>query len=92
MIEGVTKSGFKFKVDKRAVTDQRMLDAIVRSMSKNADEQVKGSVEVYLLLLGEKQYKKLEEHIMKQNDGFCPADIMAAEYAEIMESAKELKN
>ena len=42
MIEGKTKSGFKFKIDERILSDWRLVDAIGLSESDDASEQIRG--------------------------------------------------
>lgn len=92
MIEGKTKSGFNFAIDERVTTDQRLLDLIVDSESDDASVKIKATRQLYVFLLGQKGYEDLKAHVMKKNDGYCPADVISAEFIEIMQSSKELKN
>lgn len=91
MIEGKTKSGFKFKVDERIGTDWRLMEAIALSESDDASKKIKGSLDLINLILG-KDAEKLKTHIAKNNDGFIPAEVMNAEVLEIINSLKEIKN
>lgn len=92
MLNGKTKSGFEFQIDERLINDQRLLRLIVKSESEDASEKVIATEKLYTFLLGEKGYDDLIEHVMKNNDGFCPADVIGKEFLEIMNSAKDLKN
>lgn len=91
MIEGKTKSGFKFSVDERIINDWDLVDAIGLSESDDASEVIRGLREIARLVLGN-QVDALKKHIAKTNDGFHPSDVMASELAEIITITKELKN
>lgn len=90
-MKGTTKSGFKFDIDERIVSDWRLVDAIGMAESDDPSEQIKGTRLVADLLLG-KDKQKLIEFIQKKNDGFVPATQMTSAIAEIIESIKDLKN
>ena len=90
-MKGTTKSGFKFDIDERIVSDWRLVDAIGMAESDDPSEQIKGTRLVADLLLG-KDKQKLIEFIQKKNDGFVPATQMTSAIAEIIESVKDLKN
>lgn len=92
MLSGKTKSGFQFNIDERIVNDQRLLRLIVKAESEDASVKVQATEELYTFLLGEKGYDDLIKHVMKQNDGYCPANVFSSEFLEILNSAKELKN
>lgn len=91
MIEGKTKSGFSFKVDERVTSDWRLLSNIALAEGDNLNDRVKGITEIVHLLLGENE-KAFMDHIQKKNDGFIPMEAVNTELAEIIKSAKELKN
>lgn len=91
MVEGKTKTGFKFKVDERVLEDWRLISSISMAESENLADRVKGITEVVHLLLGENE-QSLIEHIKKKNDGFVPTEVITNELASIISSAKELKN
>lgn len=91
MIEGRTKSGFKFKVDERVTSDWRVLSSISKAESDNLTEQVIGITELVSVLLGNNE-KALMEHIKKKNDGFVPTEAVTSELADILKATKELKN
>ena len=91
MIEGKTKSGFKFKIDERVLDDWRLLSYIAMSESDNASEQIQGAYKLVSLLLGDDE-KKFMDFIASKNDGFIPSSVVSDTLAEIIKSAKDLKN
>lgn len=92
MLEGKTKSGFEFAVDERRVNDQTFLDLLIDGESDDASVKLKATRDLYVFLLGKEGYENLKEHVRQMNDGYCPSDIVSAEFLEIMSSAKDLKN
>lgn len=92
MIEGITKSGFKFKIDERCLTDYKILGFV--DAYDNADDIGKVKIVPSLtdFLLGAKGFDKLEKHIRSKNDGFCSISDLQNELFEIMNSTKEIKN
>lgn len=91
MVNGKTKSGFKYKIDERMLNDWRLLKYIALSESSDESEQILGATKLVSLLLGD-QEQALMEHLQKKNDGFVPATAMTEVVAEIMTSVKEIKN
>ena len=91
MIEGKTKTGFKFKVDERVLNDWRLITNIELAESEVLTDKVKGVTALVHLLLGENE-EKLMDHIAKKNDGFIPTDAIINELASIISTTKELKN
>lgn len=91
MIEGKTKSGFKFKVDERLKDDWRIIEAIVDSESDDASLKLKGTKTLVDLVLG-KDKQKMIDHISKKNDGYCSIESLSSEIADIFSAIKELKN
>ena len=91
MIEGKTKSGFKFKIDERILSDWRLVDAIGLSESDDASEQIRGVRNLVQLVLGD-QTDALKKHIADSNDGYVPMEKMTDIITEIITTSKELKN
>lgn len=91
MIEGKTKSGFKFKIDERILSDWRLVDAIGLSESDDASEQIRGVRNLVQLVLGD-QTDALKKHLADNNDGFIPMEKMTDIITEIITTSKELKN
>jgi hypothetical protein len=91
MINGKTKSGFKFSIDERVMDDWRLLKSIALSESSDPSEQIKGASNLVTLLLGD-QEPAMMEFIAKKNKGFVPATAVTEMVTEILTSVKELKN
>lgn len=91
MIEGKTKSGFKFAIDERILSDWRLVDAIGMSESDDASEQIRGVRNLMKLILGD-QADALKKHIADKNEGFVPSKQVTDLITEIITTAKEIKN
>ena len=91
IIEGKTKSGFKFKIDDRILDDWRLIDAIGLSESDDASEQIRGMRDLVRLVIGD-QFDALKEHIADKNDGYIPSKKVTDLIIEIVNTSKELKN
>ena len=92
MIEGVTKTGFKYKYDERILNDYGLLEAIGDfDSSSQKIEQVTALKRIIDYLLGENREAFLE-HIAKKNDGFRPLDVMQGEILEIINASEQVKN
>lgn len=91
MIEGKTRSGFKFKIDERIGQDWRVISAIAMAESADSAEQVKGTSNLVKLIIG-KDEQKLIDHIAKKNEGFVPVSAITSEIVDILSATKETKN
>ena len=91
MIEGKTKSGFKFAIDERILSDWRLVDAIGMSESDDASDQIRGVRNLMKLILGD-QADALKKHIADKNEGFVPSEQVTDLITEIITTAKEIKN
>lgn len=92
MLEGTTNSGFKFKVDERALTDWRFVTALSTLSSASDDSDIlNNTINCIDFILG-KDKEKLLKHVSKLNDGFMPAEKVIQEFSEIVTTCKELKN
>ena len=85
MIEGKTRTGFKYKLDERIKTDWRLIDAVARVSKEGATlaEKAVATSELVDLLVGDNK-SKLLEHIQKNNDGFVPSLALEAELFDII--------
>ncbi len=86
MVEGKTKSGFKFKVNEKIFSDWDFVtlsDKLRRGEGTMQDANV-----LYEMILGSDGMKKLKEHIRKKNDGIVDALAMKEEFTEIVASTK----
>jgi len=91
MIEGRTKSGFKYKLDERIGTDWRVLRAIALVENGDTSAQVKGTTDLVRLILGDDE-QRLIDHIAKKNDGFVPTSVVTDEITQILTNTNETKN
>lgn len=84
-MEGITKSGFKFKVDERVRTDWRFTMALTKMENQKKPMGVlQGINELVELLLGD-QMEAFINHIKEQNEGFVPMEIVTDELKQIIE-------
>lgn len=91
MVEGKTKSGFKFKIDERLMDDWRLLKYIALAESSDPSEQLRGASSLVTLLLGD-QEPAMIEFIAKKNKGYVPATAVTEIITEILTTVKDLKN
>ena len=91
MLNGKTKSGFKYEIDERVINDWRLLKYIAMSESSDPSEQIKGASSLVSLLLGD-QEQALMEHLADKNDGYVPAVAVTEAITDIITSVNELKN
>lgn len=87
IINGTTKSGFEFSIDKRVLNDWRFI-TLCGKMSKGTDFERIEAVEQALRMLFASNYDALIEFIASKNDGFVPSDKLVEEFNEIVMSVK----
>lgn len=80
MVEGKTKSGFKYSVDERALRDARMWEII--------DEDSTSSVRVPKMLLGQEGKEKLYKFV-EDEDGYVDLTKVNEIVGEILTDAAE---
>jgi len=86
MIEGKTKSGFKYKIPEENLNNYELVEAL-----SEVEENPLLIVKTVNLLLGKEQANKLKEHLRTKN-GIVPTDKLSEEIMEIFENQKETKN
>ena len=95
MVNGETKSGFKFEINEGIGTDFRVMEAIVDSESEDASDRLRGAVELVRYVLGADGKKALYDHLYGIY-GTVPTDKVLGEVTEILQIArdksKEIKN
>lgn len=97
MIEGKTKSGFKFSVDERAIKSKQFVLKLAQ-MNRAGDkpEAVILEDEIEDLLLGAEQKAALSEHLNKKAGGYAEVKDYVQEISEILdvcgERSAEVKN
>lgn len=87
MIEGITKSGFHFRLDQEVLDDYELLEELCEIDNGNNAMIVNAANRI----LGKEQMQKLKDHLRNEN-GRVPATKMGEEIAEILASCKETKN
>ena len=88
MIEGKTKTGFKFSVNENALKDWEYLMHLGNAQKQSGRGNA-GILEMFQefdwllsFLLGDEK-EKLFEHIRKNNDGYLPSDKIIDEWKDI---------
>lgn len=85
MIKGITQNGFEFVIEKDALDDWEIFEAI-----SELDEKPQSIIKVAKLLLGQEQYSSLKEHC--RENGRVKLTKMSEEINYILSSNKETKN
>lgn len=90
MIEGTTKSGFSYAVNDGISEDFRVVEALADADSADASEQLRGSVALVRLMLGEDGKQALYAHLLAKY-GSVPTARVSEEITEILLAAKDNK-
>lgn len=85
MIQGITKSGFKFNINENSM-DWTVME-IINDIEKNPLKMV----ELAKKILGNNQYESLKKHC-RTKKGNVPIDRMEKELIEIINTKSALKN
>lgn len=85
-IKGVTKTGFKYTVEKSALNDYELIECL--SGLEENPLLISGIINK---LLGEKQVTKLKNHV-RIEDGTVPTDKISEEITDIFETSSQVKN
>lgn len=86
MVEGKTQSGFEFQINEKIFNDWdfvTLADAL-----RNGQATMKEINELFVMVLGADGFDNLKKHIREANDGIVDAEVMEAEFAEIIQSTK----
>lgn len=86
MIQGKTKTGFKFKIEDAVLNDYELLELFAE-----VDENPLLVPKLVKIILGENQKNKLIEHV-RNEDGIAPVDKISMELEDILNSSAETKN
>lgn len=85
LINGKTKSGFKYQIQKERVEDYEFIE-LIGEVEENPTLMPK----VLKMLFGKEQTEKLKEHL-RTEEGFVPTAKMFEEFVEVLNDPK-LKN
>lgn len=92
MIQGETKSGFKFEIDERILEDWSLVLLVKKYDNVKSDiEKTDIIPDLFNVLLGKGGFDKYEKYVRKNNDGFFPIPQIQADLFDILSSNK-LKN
>lgn len=85
-IEGVTKSGFAYSIDKNRLQNYELLEVLA-----DVDENPILMPKLLVMLMGKEEKDKLIDFLRIEDDT-VPSDKVAETIAEIFEEVGELKN
>ena len=89
IIEGRTKSGIAYRVDKRILEDSRFLYYAVGMRDSNKVKAVESMYKMYSLLFGDGDGLLLfQNEIAAAHDGICTTTLLITELNEILETVK----
>jgi len=91
MIEGKTKSGFKYSIDERRLNDWTVFESMADMTSGEPNRILQGTVNFVNFVMGEDK-NDLILFIRKKNKGYCDQAKVQEMVTEIVESVRELKN
>lgn len=86
MVEGKTKSGFKFSVNEKIFNDWDFIT--LADGLQNGQATMKEINSLFEMVLGADGFEALKEHIRKKNDGIVDAIAMKDAFAEIVQNTK----
>ena len=86
-----TTSGFKYEIDERIKKDWDFLKAVTHLQEKPSEVGIDDIENLATMLLGEKGFQDLRDHVISKNDGFCLVDEMTKEITEIIKGDDSVK-
>lgn len=87
-----TKSGFKCEINERVLDDWRFVRAIAKSKSDDANDKLRGAIDIVSLIMGDNEeafYKYLSS---KDPDGIVSESVVTDDLVSIIDQIKALKN
>lgn len=84
--KGITRSGFEFEVDENIADNMELVEIIAES-----DDNPLYFAKAVKLLFGEKQKKKLYDHL-RTEDGRVPTKAVSDAIIDVFETLKDGKN
>lgn len=85
-MKGQTKSGFKFELEEKRISNYELFDLIAE-----VDENPLVFPKMLSLLLGDEQKKRLMNHL-RDEEGLIPLEKVEAEVKEILLVSDKVKN
>lgn len=86
VIKGVTKTGFRYTIQKKQLENYELFEAITE-----LENDLTVFPNLLKLLLGPNQIKALKNHV-REKDGTVPIEKMTSILAEIMKNQQPIKN
>lgn len=86
MIQGITKTGFNFKIEDEVLNDYELLELFAE-----VDENPLLVPKLVKIILGEEQKNALIDHVRNEN-GIAEVEKVSAELEDILTSSAETKN
>lgn len=93
MINGETKTGFKFKVRENISEDARVAWYVALTTDEDDNTKMRGMRKLLQLITGnDSEYERLLDHVADMNNGLCPQSVVSEEIAEIVAASNSVKN
>ena len=100
MVSGVTPSGFKYTIDEKMLSDWRVIRELAKLKGiEDVDEDDTDVMLDFILVMAEVESlifkdkgKKLEKHILKNNDGQVAPLILFQDLMAIFQANQKTKN
>ncbi|MBR6822223.1 MAG: hypothetical protein IKM87_03565 [Clostridia bacterium] len=86
-----TKSGFALNLDKEALDDWKITEAIADAGSEDTTEQIRGIVALVKLIFKD-QKKAYYAHVAAKHNGRVPNEVINEDVEDIFNQLKEAKN
>lgn len=87
-----TSSGFKCDVNERVLEDWRFVRAIAKSTSEDANEKLRGAIDIVSLILGDNEEAFYKHLSSKDPDGIVSESAVTDDLVSIIDKIKALKN
>lgn len=90
MIKGTTSSGFKYEINENIKKDWRFVSNLTKLKQLEDSDSLEVDfinvmAEIESIIFSDKG-KAFEKHIMKNNEGIIPTDVVLAELMEIIKN------
>ena len=87
-----TKSGFKCEINERVLDDWRFVRAISKSTSDDANDKLKGAIDIVSLIFGDNEETFYKHLASKDPDGIVSESAVIDDLVSIIDIIKALKN
>jgi hypothetical protein len=87
-----TKSGFKCDVNERVLDDWRFVKAIAKSTSDDANDKLRGAIDIVSLIMGDNEEAFYKHLSSKDPDGIVSETAVTDDLVSIIDKLKTLKN